>query len=73
MGAETQGKVWGLGPGVSARDLRNLRYPAESPIVLKLLNKVQTLENHLEVLNAKVGAQALATPHHLVSRLATNL
>ena len=73
MGPETQGKVWGLGRGMSARDLRNLRYPAESPIVFKLLNKVQTLENQLEVLNAKVGAQALATPHDLVSRLATDV
>ena len=73
MGAETQGKVWGLGRGVSPRDLRNLRYSAESQIVLKLLNKVQTLENQLEVLNAKVGAQALATLHDLVSRLATDV
>ena len=63
MGAETQEKVWGLGRGVFPRDLRNLRYSAESPIVLKLLNKVQTLENQLEVLNAKVGAQAVSYTH----------
>ena len=45
----------------------NLRYQAESPIVLKLLNKVQTLENKLDVLNAKYGAQVLANLHDLVS------
>ena len=62
-----------MGRGVSARDLRNLRDPAESSIVLKLLNKVPTMENQLEVLNAKVGAQALATLHDLVSRLAKDV
>jgi len=62
-----------LGHGISARDLRNLCYPAESSIVLKLLNKVQTMESQLEVLNAKVGTQALATLHDLVSCLATDV
>ena len=67
MGNQIHGKARGLGCGVSLRELRNLHYQAESPIVLKLLNKVQTLENKLDVLNAKYGAQALANLHDLVS------
>ena len=67
MGDRSHGKARGLGRGVSVRDLRNLRYQAESPIVLKLVNKVQTLENKLDVLNAKYSAQASANLHDLVS------
>jgi len=67
MGDQSHGKVRGLGRVVSVRDLCNLCYEAKSPIVLKLLNKVQTLENKLDVLNAKYGAQALANLHDLVS------
>jgi len=67
MGDQIHGKVRGLGRGVSVKDLRNLRYQAESPMVLKLLNKVQTLENKLDVLNAKYSAQASANLHDLVS------
>ena len=51
MGDQSHGKARGLGRGVSVRDLRNLHYQAESPIVLKLLNKVQTLENKLDAVS----------------------
>ena len=67
MADRIHGKARGLGHGVLVRYLSNLRYQANSPIVLKLLNKVQTLENKLDVLNAKYSAQASANLHDLVS------
>ena len=61
MGNESHGNVRGLGCGVTARDMRNLHHQAESPFIMRLLKKMQTLEKQVDVLNAKLGTQALAT------------
>ena len=61
MGSESHGKVWGLGRGVTARDMRNLRHQAESPLIMKLMKKMQNLENQVDVLNAELATQASAT------------
>jgi len=69
MGSESHGKVWGLGRGVTARDMRNLRHQDESPLIMKLMKKMQNLENQVDVLNAKLATQASATQPESVSIL----
>ena len=61
MGSESHGKVWGLGRGVTARDMCNLHHQAESPLIMKLMKKLQNLENQVDVLNAELATQASAT------------
>jgi len=39
MGSESHGKVRGLGRGVTAIDMHNMRHQAESPLIMKLMKK----------------------------------
>jgi len=67
MGSESHGKVKGLGRGVTTRDICNLCHQTESPLIMRLLKKMQNLENQVDVLTAKLGTQASATHPKLVS------
>jgi len=49
--------------------MRNLHHQAESPLNMRLLKKMQTFENRVDMLNAKLGVQASATQPELVSIL----
>ena len=66
------GKVRGLAYGVIARDTRNLCHQVESPLILRLLKEMQTLENQVDMLNVKLGKQASATQPELASIMVPN-
>ena len=58
MGDETHGKLIGFGSGVTTKDLHVQHQKSESKLLVKVLNKMLTMQNQIDVLTAKVAAQS---------------
>lgn len=63
MGDESHGKVTGFGSGVFAKDLRAKHHHNESKLLVKVLRMMQGMQNQIDALTAKVGAQHANSPH----------
>jgi len=66
MREDKQGKARSFGPGVFAKDLHNAHHKGGSQLLRKVLHTMQTKQNQINVLNAKVASQVATAPHELV-------
>ena len=57
IGDETHGKLIGFGSGVTTKDLRAKHQKSESKLLVKVLNKMLTMQNQIDVLTTKVASQ----------------
>ena len=58
MGDETHGNLIGFSSGVTIKDLHAKHQKSESKLLVKVLNKMLTMQNQIDVLTARVAAQA---------------
>jgi len=56
MGDTNQGKVTGFGSVVRAKDLRNKHQNNESKFLVKVLHKMHSMQEQIDVLTSKVSA-----------------
>jgi len=66
MGDESHGKVIGFGSGVRAKDLHTKHLHNESKLLVKVLHKMHSMQEQIDVLTSKVDTQATNSPHELV-------
>ena len=58
IGDESHGKLIGFSSGVTTKDLCAKHQKNESKLLVKVLNRMLTMQNQIDVLAAKVAAQA---------------